>query len=105
MMRRDYILRMIEEFVRAIARVNELKAGERWQEAAGTLDEEFQRLIGAGPEAVTKLSETELLAKIIAGEPTQAVRDKTLMLTTLLKEAGDVAMAQGRAEDGRECYL
>jgi hypothetical protein len=43
--RRDYILRMIEEFVQALARINALKKDRRWQEAAGVLDEEFQRLM------------------------------------------------------------
>jgi tetratricopeptide (TPR) repeat protein len=33
------------------------------------------------------------------------VRNKTLMLTTLLKEAGDVAAAQDRVEESRGCYL
>jgi hypothetical protein len=103
--RRDYILRMIEEFIQALARVNALKHDRRWQEAAGAVDEEFQRLIGAGAQAVSRLTETELLAMIIRGEPTQAVRDKTLMLTALLKEAGDVAAMQERAEESRSCYL
>src|ERR1017187_3114190 len=96
---------MIEEFIQALARINALKHDRRWQEAAGVLDEEFQRLIGAGAQAVSRLTETELLAMIIRGEPTQAVRDKTLMLTALLKEAGDVAAMQERAEESRSCYL
>jgi hypothetical protein len=103
--RRDYILRMIEEFIQALARVNALKQDQRWQEAAGAVDEEFQRLIGTGAQAVARLTETELLARLIRGEPTQAVHDKTLMLTALLKEAGDVAATQGRAEESRSCYL
>ena len=105
MIRRDYILRMIEEFIQALARINALKQGQRWQEAAGVVDEEFQRLIGTGAQAVARLTETELLASLIRGEPTQAVRDKTLMLTALLKEAGDVAASQERAEESRSCYL
>jgi Family of unknown function (DUF6483) len=105
MIRRDYILRMIEEFIQALARINALKQGQRWQQAAGVVDEEFQRLIGAGADAVARLTETELLARLIRGEPTQAVREKTLILTALLKEAGDVAATQERAEEGRSCYL
>ena len=105
MIRRDYILRMIEGFIQALARVNALKQDRRWQEAAGAVDEEFQRLIGMRAQAVAHLTETELLATIIRGEPTQAVRDKTLMLTALLKEAGDVAAMQERAEESRSCYL
>jgi hypothetical protein len=105
MIRRDYILRMIEEFIRALARIQSYKRSENWKEAAGAVDEEMQRLIGGGAEAIAKLSETELLARLVQGEATQAVRDKTLVLTTLMKEAGDVATATGRTEAGRECYL
>jgi hypothetical protein len=105
MLRRDYILRMIEEFIQMLARLNALKRGQLWNEAAGTVDEEFQRLIGAGAETVARLSETELMARIIQSGPTQAVRDKTLLLSTLLKEAGEVAAAQNRTGDSRLCYL
>src|SRR5438874_1590666 len=105
MIRRDYILRMIQEFMEALSRIRALKKGQRWQEASGTLDEEFQGLIGAGPEAVARLTETELLARLIQGDSTQTVRDKTLMLTSLLKEAGDIAIGQERLEQSRSCYL
>ena len=105
MIRRDYILRMIEEFIQALARINALKKDQHWQAAAVAVDEEFQRLIGTGAQAVARLTETELLASLIRGEPTQAVRDKTLMLTALLREAGDVAARHERAEESRSCYL
>jgi hypothetical protein len=105
MIRRDYILRMIEEFVQLLQRLNSLKVSQRWDQASGTLDEQFRRLVGVKAQAVAQLSETELLAKIIQGEPTLAVRDKTLMLTTLLKEAGDVAAAQEHQQESRTYYL
>jgi tetratricopeptide (TPR) repeat protein len=105
MIRRDYILRMIEEFVRALARIHSLKQGRQWPAASAALDEEFKRLVADGAPAVARLSETELLARLMQEGPTQVVRDKTFMLTTLLKEAGDVAAAQGRPDQSRECYL
>lgn len=105
MIRRDYILRMIEEFIQALSRIRELKGERRVQESAALLDEEFKRLVGCAPEVVSRLSETELLAKLIHGEPTQVVHTKTLLLTTLLKEAGDIAAAQQRMETSRDCYL
>jgi hypothetical protein len=105
MMRRDYLLRMIEEFFEVLARIDRLKNGQLWQEAAGTVDEQFQRLIGTNAAAATKLSETELLARLIQGGPTQVVHEKTLMLTALLKEAGDVAAGQGRTAESRAFYV
>ena len=105
MIRRDYIMRMIEEFIRALAKIVALKNGRRWGEASVALDEEFKRLIGCGAQSVAHLSETELLARLLQGEPTQAVRQKTLLLTTLLKEAADVAAAEGRTDASHDCYL
>ena len=54
---------------------------------------------------MAQTSETELLAKIIQGEPTQVVHYKTRLLTALLNQAGEVATAQNRLAEGRACYL
>jgi hypothetical protein len=105
MIRRDYILRMIEEFFQALSRIKSLKGAQQWREANAGIDEEFQRLMGMDAQAVAQLSETELLAHIVRGEPTLAVREKTLILATLLKEAGDVLTEQGREDEGRTSYL
>ncbi len=105
MIRRDYILRMIEECIRALARISSLKQGQCWSEASAELDTEFKKLIGDGAQAVARLSETELLARLMQDGPTHALREKTLILTTLLKEAGDVAAAAEGMEASRECYL
>ena len=105
MIRQDYILRMIEEFMQVLSRIASLRRGQLWREADGVLDTGFQRLVSAGAEAVSRMSETELLAKLIQGEPTQVVHHKALLLTTLLSEAGDLAVAQNRAAEGRACYL
>ena len=105
MIRRDYLLRLIEEFMQALARIRSLKSGQRWKEASGELDSEFQRLIGDGSQAVARLSETALLVRLMHNGPTHLVRDKTLMLTTLLTEAGEVAAEDKRGEESRECYL
>jgi hypothetical protein len=105
MIRRDYILRMIEEFMQVLSRIKSLQRGQLWREADDLIDAEFERLISAGAEAAAQMSETELLAKLIQGEPTQAVHHKALLLTTLLKEAADLALAQNRPAESRACYL
>ncbi len=105
MIRQDYILRMIEEFIRVLSRIKSLKSGQLWQQAGEVVDDEFKRLVGTGAPAVLQMSDTELLAKVIQGEPTQVVQTKIRMLSTLLHEAGDVAMAQDRTEEGHACYL
>jgi hypothetical protein len=105
MIRRDYILRMIEEFCRGLARLRAYVEFSDWKEATDALDGELQKLIGLGASAVVQKSETELLANVIRGEATSAVAEKTLMLVRLLKEAGDVAVGQGQAEQSHTFYL
>ena len=105
MIRRDYLLRMIEEFIQMLSRIKSLKREQLWQEASVSVEQEFHKLIETGALNAARLSDTELLAKLIKGEPTQAVREKTLLLTALFKEAGDLAVAQNRPEEGRLLYL
>src|SRR5436309_1899409 len=105
MVRRDYILRMIEEFFQALSRIKTLKTAREWREADLAVDQEFQRLLAMDAQAVVQLSETELLARVVRGEPTMAVREKTLMIATLLKEAGDVWTERQRQDESRTCYL
>ena len=88
-----------------LSRMSGLKKDQLWQQAAGALDQEFQRLAGAGAQSLASLSETELLARLIQGEPTQIVQQKALMLATLLCEAGEVAAAQHRGDESRTFYL
>lgn len=105
MIRRDYILRMLEEFFEVLSRIRALQNEEKWQEAARTSEEEFQELLGMGAGEILRLSETELLARLIRGEPTQAVREKTLMVATLLKEAGDIAAGKGDSAESLSYHL
>jgi hypothetical protein len=105
MIRRDYILRMIEEFAKAIARIRALKKDRQLEEASVLTEEEFKRITGLDSESLLKLTETELLARLIQGDSFHAVREKMFFLTTLLKEAGDIAAAEDREEESRACYL
>jgi hypothetical protein len=105
MIRRDYILRMIEEFLKALSRIESLKRSRSFDEAGEAVNDEMRRLIGTDAQAAVRLSETELLAKLVRDEATLVVRHKTLLVTTLLKEAGDLAVRDGRAEEGRAFHL
>jgi hypothetical protein len=105
MIRQDYILRMIAELQRVLASIAALKEERRWQEITGTLDEKFSQLVGANAVVTVRLSDTELMARLVHGETTRFVREKTQFLIALFKEAGDAAVAQDQAEQGRAFYL
>ena len=105
MIRRDFILRQIEQFVAMLAKIAGFTKNEQWQEALTVTAGEFQRLTGMDVQEVVRLSETELLARLIQGEPTHVVESKTFMLATLLKTNGDLIAGQGRLEESRQYYL
>src|SRR4051794_30683013 len=105
MIRQDYILRMIEQLRRVLASIAALKEQRRWQEITGTLDEQFGQLVGVSAAEAVFLSDTELMARLLQGESTQFVPEKTGFLITLFKEAGDAAAAQDQREPSRTFYL
>src|SRR5581483_9693213 len=76
-----------------------------YDEAGEDLDRAFLDLIGTGADAVSQLSETELLAQLTLNEPTHVVRQKSLMLIALLQEAGQLHVAEHRDAQGHACWL
>jgi hypothetical protein len=105
MLRRDYILRIIQEAAELLARIQSLKKEQRWKDAGASLDGQLETLVGANVQTVARLSKTELLARVIRGESTVAVKEKTIFVSALLKEAGDIAVGENRDEEARACYL
>ncbi len=105
MIRRDYILQMIEEFIRALTQIRALRQQGRWEEARLALDTECEKLAAAGAGNLARLSETELLARLAQDQPTSVVRQRLFLIIALLQEAGEIADAQGRAEQARESRL
>jgi hypothetical protein len=105
MIRRDYLLRQIEEFVGAMAQLAGLAKREQWQEAATITSEQFKAVAGMDAAEVVRLSDTDLLARIVEGEPTHVVENKIFMLAALLKAQGDILVGEGKMEESRPYYL
>ena len=101
MIRRDYLLRMIEELRRVLAAIIESKTAGRWQEASGSITGQMHRLVGVDPDAAARLTETELRARLVGGESTQIVPEKTQILAALFKEAGDIAEIENQPAEAR----
>jgi tetratricopeptide (TPR) repeat protein len=105
MIRRDYIVQMVEEFVRAIMRIRGLRRDEKWQEADREIENEIKRLFGKEMGTLESISETEMLARLIESDSAAAVKEKVFILTTLLKEMGDAAGSRGETARARALYL
>jgi hypothetical protein len=102
MIRRDYILRAIEECVQALTQIGTLRQDRRLEEARRAVDAQCEKLAAAGARNLAQLSETELLARLAEGQPTQTVRPRLFLMISLLQEAGEIAAAEGRVADARE---
>jgi hypothetical protein len=105
MMRRDYILQMIEECIQALAQIRALRHDQRWEEARMAVDAQCEKLAADGARKLAQLSELELLARLALDQPTQTVRARLFLLISLLQEAGEIAAAEGRSADAREIHL
>lgn len=105
MIHHDYLLRLIEEFTRALSRIQEMMAGRRPDEAQRALDQQLQELAAADRAAVLRLSTTEILARILRKGTAHDVQTRTFFLVALLRESGDLAEVQGDATLAQESRI
>jgi hypothetical protein len=105
MLRRDYLLRQIEEFVAVLMRMTGLTKAGRWDEAASAAKSQFKALAGADVAELLQMSDTELVARLVEGDVGYGIPDKIFMLAALFKQNGDILTGQGQTEEGRACYL
>jgi len=61
MIRRDYILRQLEQFGAMLAKITGLAGNEQWQEASTITAGELQRLTGVEVRELLQLSESAFL--------------------------------------------
>lgn len=105
MLRRDYILRIVEKAAQMLARIREQTDAGEYAEAGENLDSVFVQLMGSGAEQICRLSDTELLARITTEGPTQAVPEKIRLLVALLQQAGLLHAAEDRENEAQTCWL
>jgi hypothetical protein len=105
MIRRDYLLRMIEQCIQALTRSLQLSRQQQFDAARDEVDQAIARLAGIGLAQAATLPETELAALLLQGEPTQVLPQKTMLMVALLHRAGEILQAQTRSLESRACYL
>lgn len=105
MIRRDYLLRMIDQCVAALARSLGLLQKGEYARAHTELEQAIRELTGMEASRVSTLSDGELLALLLQGEPTQVLRQKCMLLGALLRRTGDTYTAEGKTSEARAAYL
>jgi hypothetical protein len=104
MIKRDFILRMIEQWAGFLVRLQGLKTEQKWEEATALTNEQAEKLLGLSPETISKSSETELLAALVSQGPIHAIPEKISMLVRLFSEQGDLAREAGSEERAAALY-
>lgn len=102
MVRKDFILRMIEEMVAVIHRLAGLRIEQNYEAALKLLDETYPRLTGLDADVVRHAAPETLLQLLsFAGEiePTRVVA-----AAELLKEEGDLRAELGGDQQAYACY-
>lgn len=105
MMRRDYILNAAEEFGSVLAGILGLNKEARWENASTLTSEEFQKLVGVDAAQALQLSDAELFARLIEGEPTHLAETKIFMVAALFQAIGEARAGQNQVEEGRKYHL
>lgn len=104
MLRRDYLLRQIEEFVAVMMRLAGLTKAGHWEDASSVASSQFKALAGADVTDLLRMSDTELVARMAEGDTVFGVQERITMMARLFKENGDILKAQGRIQESRACY-
>ncbi len=104
MIRKDYIIRMIERFGMLWAQVVlQLRSG-LLGDARATLDIAYKELLGLNLDAVRTRSSGELLARMQFGASPEEGAERTSILTALLQAEGDLANAENDPDRGAFFY-
>lgn len=90
MIRRDYILRIIEEFIGAIHHVLNLSSKGRYDAAHEEIERSLQELIHLNSDGALAATEAELVARMQILSVDEDWRARCLIVATMLAAEGDI---------------
>ncbi len=105
MIRRDYLLRIIEEFVGVIHRVLGLTERDQYEAAHAEIEGALQELIHLDSDAALLATEQELLARMQILSVDEDWHARCLLVATLLAAEGDIRRSGLDADAGYPFYL
>jgi len=101
MIRRDYIMRMVEQFAKVASRILRLEEDGQFEEALTVIDKSLNDFFGLNSHLVSSLSYKDLLL-LLGGDlnPT-----KSLILADFLKEEGGIFDKKDEPDESCKRYL
>lgn len=103
MIRRDYLMRLIEQFTEALNRLLKLKENKDYKEALDLIGETYKKLLGFDLLFINSVGTDDLISIISTDGIPDA--DKCIIIATLLKEEGDVYEAENQKDMSHKRYL
>lgn len=103
MSQRDYILRLVEEFGRALAQVVYHRQIKDYAAAHNLIDEQCKQALGVGIGFIHSLPEETVLSMLTSFGTLNT--EKCWLLATLLKVEGDIYQDQGNPDASYYSYL
>jgi hypothetical protein len=103
MIRRDYLMRLIEQFAEALSKLLKLKESENYDKALSLIGQTYKELLGFDSLFINSFG-TEDLISIISTDEVPDV-NKCIIIATLLKEEGEIYEAQNQLDISRMRYL
>ena len=97
MSQRDYILRIVEEFGRALAQVVYHRQIKDYAAAHSLIDEQCKQALGMGLGFIHSLPEETVLSLLTSFGTLNT--EKCWLLATLLKAEGDIYQDQGNSDE------
>jgi len=105
MRRRDYMLRLIEEFGQVIAAIHRTILARQDQAAERALEEAYRQLLGGDFSNLPTRLPAELFTRLTFGESPDTGRDKCVWLAAALCEEGQLRAAQKQEFASYRCYV
>jgi hypothetical protein len=101
MFRKDYIMRMIEDFIKAMAKIILQREQKSYTDARTELDGLSKLVTGFGLEHLRSLGADGI--KYVFSQNKESEAEKIYMAARILKEEGLIYKSQGRKEDSLHC--
>lgn len=103
MFSQDYIMRLINQAVAALAYALGLKKGGQYQEALQAIDQALEQLLGMRSDLINQLDDRSLLDLVTRRGASDLQR--WVIVADLFKEQGEILTAQNRTDESHIAFL
>lgn len=105
MIRDDFLMRQLAQFIQLLRHVLKMMKEQRFETALASIDLEFERYFGLNSAAIGGMTQAEFLAVLESASSGPIEGTERAILAALLKEAGTAHAAFAHQSASEGCYL